>query len=72
MISCVVILIGLIVISNAVSVIGNLKVYQNLVLRILGLEKSNIIRLIIFESLILFIPIMISSFAFSVVFAYFL
>ena len=71
LISCVVILIGLIVISNAVSVIGNLKVYQNLVLRILGLEKSNIIRLIIFESLILFIPIMISSFAFSVVFAYF-
>ena len=48
LISCVVILIGLIVISNAVSVIGNLKVYQNLVLRILGLEKSNIIRLIIF------------------------
>ncbi len=71
LISCVVIIIGLIVISNAVSVIGNLKLYQNLVLRILGLEKSNIIRLIIFESLILFIPIIISAFVFSTVFSYY-
>ncbi len=71
LISGVVILIGLIVISNAISVVGNLKVYQNLVLSILGLEKSNIIRLIIFESLILSIPILITSLAFSVAFAYF-
>ena len=34
LISGLVILIGLIVISNAISVIGNLKIYQNLVLRI--------------------------------------
>ena len=40
LISSVVILIGLIVISNAINVIGNLKVYQNLVFRILGFEKS--------------------------------
>ena len=39
-ISGVVVLIGFIVISKAVSVIGNLKVYQNLVFRILGFEKS--------------------------------
>ena len=71
LISGFVIFIGLIVISKAVSVIGNLKVYQNLVLRILGLEKSNIIKLIIFESLILFIPIIISSLAFSVIIAHF-
>ena len=38
-ISGVVVLIGFIVISNAVSVIGNLKVYQNLVFRILGFEN---------------------------------
>ena len=69
-ISGVVVLIGFIVISNAVSVIGNLKVYQNLVLRILGFEKSKIIRLIIFESLILFIPIITSSFIFSISFSY--
>ena len=69
-ISGVVVLIGFIVISNAVSVIGNLKVYQNLVFRILGFEKSKIIKLIIFESLILFIPIITSSFIFSISFSY--
>ena len=36
LISTIVIIIGLIVISNSISVIGNLKVHQNLVLRILG------------------------------------
>jgi len=70
LISGLVILIGLIVISNAVSVIGKLKVYQNLVLRILGFEKSNIIKLIMFESLILFLPIIISSLIFSITFSY--
>ncbi len=70
LISSVVILIGLIVVSNAVSVIGNLKIYQNLVLRILGFEKSNIIKLIIFESLILFIPIIFFSLIFAIVFSY--
>jgi putative ABC transport system permease protein len=71
LISVVVILIGLIVISNAISVIGSLKVYQNLVLRILGLEKLNIYKLIIFETIILFIPIIISSLIFSIIFSYF-
>ncbi len=71
LVSSVVILIGLIVISNAVGVIGNLKVYQNLVLRILGFEKFNILKLIIFESLILFIPIVFSSLIFSITFSYF-
>lgn len=70
LISSLVILIGLVVISNAVSVIGNLKVYQNLVLRILGFEKSNIIKLIIFESLILFLPIIFFSLIFSFIFSY--
>ncbi len=71
LVSCLVIIIGLIVISNAISVIGHLKVYQNLVLRILGFESSNIFRLIIFESLILFVPIIISSLIFSAIFSYF-
>ncbi len=71
LISGVVILIGLIVISNAVSVIGNLKIYQNLVLRILGLQKSDIIKLIIFETLILFIPIVFTSLIFSMTLSYF-
>ena len=67
LISAVVILIGLIVISNAISVIGNLKVYQNLVFRILGFEKINIFKLIIFETLILFVPII---FFFTDIFRY--
>ena len=71
LISTVVILIGLIVISNAIGVIGNLKVYQNLVFRILGFEKSNIFILIIFESLILFVPIIVCSLIFSIIFSYF-
>ena len=70
LISALVIVIGLFVISNAVSVIGNLKIYQNLVLRILGFEKSGIIKLIIFESLILFVPIILSSLIFSIIFSY--
>jgi putative ABC transport system permease protein len=70
LISSVIILIGLIVISNAVSVIGKLKVYQNLVLRILGYQKSNIYKMIIFESLILSIPIILSSLIFAVIFSY--
>ena len=71
LISGVVILIGLIVISNSISVIGNLKVYQNLVFRILGFEKLNVLKLIIFETLIVFIPIIISSLIFSIIFSYF-
>ncbi|MFL2661839.1 MAG: ABC transporter permease [Alphaproteobacteria bacterium] len=71
LISTVVILIGLIVISNAISVIGNLKVHQNLVFRILGFEKEKVLKLIIFESFILFIPIIVSSLIFSIIFSYF-
>ena len=70
LISGVVIVIGLFVISNAVSVVGNLKIYQNLVLRVLGFEKSKILKLIIFESIVLFIPIIFSSLTFSITFSY--
>ena len=71
LLSGIVILIGLIVISNALNVIGNLKIYQNLVLRILGFGKFNTLKLIILETLILFIPILISSLIFSITFSYF-
>ena len=70
MISLVIILIGLFVISNAISVIGSLKVYQNLVLRILGLNKSNIFKLVVLESLIISIPMILSSLLFAMIFAY--
>ena len=60
-ISSIVIVIGLIVLSNSVKVIGNLKLYQNLVLKILGLGTSSIIKSIIFETLTLFFPIIFFS-----------
>ena len=70
LVSSVVIIIGLFVISNAISVVGNLKIYQNLVLIILGFEKSSTIKLIIFESLIMFFPIILASLIFAIIFAY--
>ena len=70
LVSSIVIIIGLFVISNAISVVGNLKIYQNLVLIILGFEKSNTIKLIIFESLIMFFPIILASLIFAIIFAY--
>ena len=42
LISALVILIGLLVISNAINVIGSLKVYQNLVFRIMGFENETL------------------------------
>ena len=67
-----VVAIGLVVVSNAMSVMGNLKVYQNLVFRILGFERSGIIKLILFESLIIFIPIIFISLFFAVLLSYML
>ncbi len=70
LVSSIVIVIGLFVISNAISVVGNLKIYQNLVFTILGFEKSSTIKLIIFESLIMFFPIILTSLMFAIIFSY--
>ena len=71
LISSLVVVVGLIVLSNAVGVIGNLKVYQNLVFKILGFEKIKILKLIIFETFILFLPIIFTSSIFSTICSYF-
>ena len=70
--SGLVVAIGLVVVSNAMSVMTNLKVYQNLVFRILGFERSGIIKLIMFESLIIFIPIIFFSLFFAILLSYML
>ena len=70
--SGLVVAIGLVVVSNAMSVMTNLKVYQNLVFRILGFERSGIIKLILFESLIIFIPIIFFSLFFAILLSYLL
>ncbi len=67
-----VVAIGLVVVSNAISVMGNLKVYQNLVFRILGYERIGIIKLLLFESLIIFVPIMFFSLFFAFILTYIL
>ena len=67
-----VVAIGLVVVSNAMSVMGNLKVYQNLVFRILGYERIGIIKLLLFESLIIFVPIICFSLFFALVLSYIL
>ena len=67
-----VVAIGLVVVSNAMSVMGNLKVYQNLVFRILGYERIGIIKLLLFESLIIFVPVICFSMFFALVLSYIL
>ena len=67
-----VVAIGLFVVSNAMSVMGNLKVYQNLVFKILGFERSGIVKLILFESLMIFVPVFFFSLFFAVLLSYML
>ena len=65
LISAVTIIIGLIVISSAIMVQGKVKEYQNLVFKILGFSKKQII----FSSLIEFIIIFKSVILISIIFA---
>ena len=67
-----VVTIGLVVVSNAMSVMGNLKSYQYLVFKILGFERFGIIKLILFESLIIVVPIIFFSLFFAVLLSYML
>jgi putative ABC transport system permease protein len=50
----IIIFIGLLVISSAILVQGRNKIYQNLVLKILGLRRSEIIKTSLLEFLIIF------------------
>lgn len=69
-ISIIVIIIGLFVISNAINVVGQLKVYQNLVFRILGLNNLNLLTVLIIELMAIFVPIMFFALIFSSVLSY--
>ena len=52
--AAIIILIGLLVISSAILVQGKNKIYQNLVFKILGLNKNQIIKTSLLEFIILF------------------
>ena len=53
-IAAIIILVGLLVISSAILVQGKNKIYQNLVFKILGLNKIQIIKTSLLEFIILF------------------
>ncbi len=67
LISAVTIVIGLIVISSAIMVQGKVKEYQNLIFKILGFSKREIILSSIIEFLIIYLSIILFSTLFSTI-----
>jgi len=67
LISAVTIVIGLIVISSAIIVQGKIKEYQNLVFKILGFSKKQIIFSSLIEFIIIFKSVILISILFAVV-----
>ena len=67
LISGVTIVIGLIVISSAIMVQGKVKEYQNLVFKILGFSKKEIIFSSLIEFIIIFMSVILIAIFFSVI-----
>ncbi len=67
LISAVTIIIGLIVISSAIMVQGKVKEYQNLVFKILGFSKKEIILSSLIEFLIIFKSVILIAIFFAVI-----
>ena len=67
LISAVTIVIGLIVISSAIIVQGKVKEYQNLVFKILGFSKKEIILSSIIEFILIFFSVILIAIFFAVV-----
>ena len=67
LISAVTIVIGLIVISSAIMVQGKVKEYQNLVFKILGFSKKEIILSSIIEFILIFFSVILIATFFAVV-----
>ena len=66
-ISAVTVIIGLVVISSAIIVQGKIKTFQNLIFKILGFSKKEIIMSSIIEFIISFLSIILFSTIFSVI-----
>jgi len=66
-ISAITVIIGLVVISSAIIVQGKIKTFQNLVFKILGFSKKEIIFSSIMEFIINFISIILFSTLFAVI-----
>ncbi len=67
LISAVTIIIGLIVISSAIMVQGKIKEYQNLVFKILGFSKKQIIFSSLIEFIIIFMSVILIAKFFAVI-----
>ena len=67
LISAVTIIIGLIVISSAIMVQGKVKEYQNLVFKILGFSKKQIIFSSLIEFIIIFKSVILIAIFFSII-----
>ena len=67
LISAVTIVIGLIVISSAIIVQGKVKEYQNLVFKILGFSKKEIILSSIIEFILIFFSVILIATFFAIV-----
>ncbi len=67
LISGVTIIIGLIVISSAIMVQGKVKEYQNLVFKILGFSKKQIILSSLIEFIIIFMSVILIAIFFAVI-----
>ena len=67
LISAVTIIIGLIVISSAIMVQGKVKEYQNLVFKILGFSKKEVILSSLIEFIIIFKSVILIAIFFAVI-----
>ena len=67
LISAVTIIIGLIVISSAIMVQGKVKEYQNLVFKILGFSKKEIVYSSLIEFMIIFMSVILIATLFAVI-----
>ncbi len=72
LISAITIIIGLIVISSAIIVQGKIKEFQNLVFKILGFSKKEIIYSSIIEFLIMFMSVISIAMLFAAIGSYFI
>ena len=72
LISAITIIIGLIVISSAIMVQGKIKEFQNLVFKIIGFSKKEIIFSSVIEFLIMFKSVILIAVLFAVIGSYFI
>ncbi|MDC0328480.1 ABC transporter permease [Candidatus Pelagibacter sp.] len=72
LISAITIIIGLIVISSAIIVQGKIKEFQNLVFKILGFSKKEIILSSIIEFVLIFFSVILIAIFFAVIGSYYI